>query len=93
VRKNAASALGCATQIHAQNVVQIFDELPDKGHPPLSLLFGFHDTASDLPVGGHHERVHAPSGSASGSMKQRDNIVANFVLFRCWPYSNSHPIR
>jgi hypothetical protein len=45
-------------------------------------LFGFHDAASDLPVGVHHEGVHASSGSASGGLKQRDNIVTNLVLFR-----------
>ena len=66
--------------------LQIFSELLNKNlsvfRPPLPLLFGFHDAASDLPVGVHHEGVHASSGSASGGLKQRDNIVTNLVLFR-----------
>ena len=64
--------------------LQIFSELLNKNlsvfRPPLPLLFGFHDAASDLPASGGHERVHASSGSASGSLKQRDNIVTNFAV-------------
>ena len=64
--------------------LQIFSELLNKSlsvfRPLPSTLFGFHDAASDLPASGGHERVHASSGSASGSLKQRDNIVTNFAV-------------
>src|SRR5271156_2033255 len=66
--------------------LQILGESLNKGlavfRPLLPLLFGFHDTASDLPIGGSHQPVHASSGSVSGSLKQRDNIVTDFTVLK-----------
>ena len=53
--------------------LQIFCELLDEGlsvfRPLLSPLFGFHDTASDLPISGSNQRVHASSGNASAACR------------------------
>jgi hypothetical protein len=65
--------------------LQILGELLYKGLSVFRLLlprlFGSNDTASDLTVGDGHERVHVSSGSASGSLKQRDDIFINFAVF------------
>ena len=93
---NARKNDGAPHQSPAKTWLQIFGELFNEGPSAfrlLPLLFGLHDTASALLVGGHDERVYASSGNVSGSLKQRDNIVTNFVLSRWWPYSNPHSIR
>ena len=74
------------TKASPKTWLQIFGKLSNEGlsvfRPLLPPLFGFHDTASDLPICCSHQRVHASSGSVSGSLKQRDNIVTDFVLSR-----------
>jgi hypothetical protein len=63
---------------------QILGQLFDKRFPVLcsllALLFKFHDAITDLPIGGSHQRIHAPGRSGASGLKQRYNVVTDFAV-------------